>query len=200
MSHHHLWVRVEGFGLVILPRAIPFEVRLEPDDVLVVRSADTESRVAPGALPGYTEAADLVAGNSESSWCIQTTDFELPFPASFKLVSADNPNVPPGFDLVGPAGEIVYFQGPGARKQFERPDTLIGPGETVLDTSSEGPLQVCVTYQHADQQWWQIRRVSLLDDTSCMLVQLQASCLPTAEQRDQLASISDSLRRWRPAA
>ena len=186
--------------MAVLPHGPQFDVRIDDASPsrLLFRANHGEQALDPKGT-ARPSVADVIAGPESHSWRIQTTAFELPFPSQLRLVSSADPSVPPGFDLIGPSGELIYFQGPASQSAFSL-EHLVARGERLQQHDPGPPLSVTVTYAHGDQRWWQVRNVVPLSTGLAVLVALQTTHQPTPSQLAQLVGVASSVQQFQPAA
>lgn len=170
----HSWVRVNGFGTAIVP--------IPPFDLSHESVGSLDSALAHRSVSEY-----------QGEWKLETGPFSVVWPSLFQLKSSEAPEVPPGFDLVAPGGETVFFQGPVAIDRLE-PSHLVGEEESVVD---QAPGSVTVSYSHAGVTWMQTREVASLRAGVGLLVCLQSRGLPSGVAIEAFRAIVKSVHETR---
>lgn len=165
---HHVYARVSGFGWSALPRA-PFRLERVPHHPALLL-AEHQSAGGPrrakidlarpepvvelddGTLD-LAEVLELAAGPAPECWRIDTSVFSANWPEGFAVRSTSEP---PGFDLVGPDGTLIFLQGPFEREQLPLPRQMAGDGQIVR---RHGRDWVELDYRQEGAPWRQAHRL-----------------------------------------
>ena len=101
-----------GHGLTIIPIP-PFEISRssELEIPLLVKREGSSIVIRHDSDQVDSELVEVSVGPDEP-WRLVTSLYKLAWPGDFAIVSSPTPDVPPGFDLLGPAQSLVYLQGP----------------------------------------------------------------------------------------
>jgi hypothetical protein len=161
----HVYARLSGYGLVLIPFA-PYRFEALPDGrSLTVTHASPQgtrsARITPGPVaptvhlePGTASLDEVVTLSNDGQagpWRIETRVFTCAWPAGFALASApdDGP-----FDLYGPDGSLIYFQGPYPPERVPPTRGLVAPGQTLAgEGEGSGFHWVEVSYPHEGRTW-----------------------------------------------
>lgn len=122
----HVFARLSGFRYTLLPLA-PFrfeQLSNSPRSITAWHFAASGTRQATVSLDGDPPAIELADGTARldevlgllegpdlDHWRIETTVFSIRWPEGFAFQSSPEAT-PPGFDLHGPEGTLLYLQGP----------------------------------------------------------------------------------------
>jgi len=174
----HLFVRLVGFGAIVLPYP-PFRVTRATSDGRRVR-IETPAGDAVLDFPGHTPTAianivDVLAGSSEDDWRLETSVYSCPWPQGFAITSTSDAASPARFDLVGAGDSLIYVQGPFAASRRPRLTDLAAPGQTVR---SSGRLDrqewIRLAYRQEEVAWEQAHVLVQLGDAVTVAVTMQA--------------------------
>ncbi|MEW4528297.1 hypothetical protein [Maioricimonas sp. JC845] len=173
---HHVYTRVCGFGLTVVPRA-PYRIRHapEPPDAIDVEYDSPEgerfarlipdnggyrSRISPQTSSLY-DVLGIEAGPNLDRWRIETSVFTCCWPAGYTICSNSFPQDPSPFDLLGPHREMIYVQRP---RNLPDVAELSAPGQTVVRIERTGTSEwIDLAYEHDGQKWRQRHEVVTLD-------------------------------------
>ena len=174
----HVFAWVAGFGWTLMPYA-PFRferiseqlrsIRVEHTSplctrrVVIVVSEDGQTvRSEPAHQDGPRLAVvELIEGAAYSNWDhaaafdhwrVETSVLSVRWPEGFAVRSVAH--APPGFELVGPAGALIWVQGPFATGSLPPLEEMVAPGQTIERTHSAagGPL-IELRYLHDGTVW-----------------------------------------------
>lgn len=160
----HVYARLSGYGLVLVPYA-PYSFTLLADgrSVAVTHAAPEgtrSARITPGKAsptlhlePGTSSLDEVVTLSAEGQpahWRIETQVFTCDWPRGFALHSAESGP----FDLLGPDESLIYLQGPYPPARVPPMNKLVIPGQTLVG-QGEGPgfRWVEVAYTHEGRRW-----------------------------------------------
>lgn len=158
----HSFVRLNGFGVTVVPRA-PFRVareagsenvRIEHGDrsaTLVVGAAGVEPDVLGDGAIVEVDDADY-----DAAWTLETSAFAFPWPQGFTLQSGPTPEQPPGFDLFAGDGRLIYAQGPFPSGKVNR-DALVEEGAVRTLTGTIGNAEFIESAWEAEGRRWKLR-------------------------------------------
>lgn len=174
----HVLTRLAGHGLVLLPYW-PYTFERDPavpGGVLVSRLLPDGERpqalVDPARPAGCHGVVDVESGPEHPHWLLETSLFAMPWPDGYAVGSASDPADRTPFYLHGPAGELIFPQGPAP---VAGPDALVAPGQTVLRRwSMPGAAVVEVGYQHDGEVWWQAHVLMPYDEHRSLVLTAQA--------------------------
>ena len=148
--NYHSYLMITGHGLSAIPIA-PFRIS-RPDGAdlpLHIRHAGLECRIADASDACDPELVELRDGPDQAVWSLVTSVFVASWPDGFEVVSSPAPDVPPGFDLVGP------HEGSSSCRVRSRPtrsrslDALAAPGQTLRNSGVVDNVQwVWLEYDH----------------------------------------------------
>jgi hypothetical protein len=203
----HVYARLSGFGWTLLPLA-PFRFERgpgRPGSLLATHFAPGGLRQASLTFAGgnpevelaeetqtLEEILDLLPGPDADHWVIETTIFAVCWPESFTLGSTPKP---PGFELIGPAGGMVFVQGPVHRSHLPPPTDMVGPGQVVRrQGQSDRWAWVELEYSHEGAAWRQVHRVVSLAGDHAFVVTSQALVGQTTLAEQAADEVAASLR------
>jgi hypothetical protein len=158
----HVYARISGHGLTIIPR-VPFRyerladgLRLAHESPQGLRSVLLDRRgnvTLEGATAALEEVADVVDGPALADWRIESSTFTASWPEGFALYSRSKS---PGYELVGDGGTLVFPQGPleGPLPPDER---FAAPGQRIVATGvfADSIRAIELAYEHEGQEWTQ---------------------------------------------
>jgi hypothetical protein len=178
-----------GYGTRVIPK-LPFEVgRLsaDRDDLVFVHHSPQPAKVllAPsdGGMgmklgPGTSEPEDVFAEIDEVTktpgWRVETASYSIPMlPALSAWSTKDGTKWAVEFTIEGSKDkdEIVYLEGPFAKGDAPKLDSLVAKNMTVSTRTSDS---VEVTYLVGDAPWRQLRQLVPLSPDAFMLITVQA--------------------------
>jgi hypothetical protein len=164
----HVYARLSGFGWTLLPHA-PFRFERVPHrpELLLVetnvqgvpkRAKLDFSRPNPAielnqGTDGLEEILDFTEGPMCDHWRIETTVYSIRWPEGFAVQSQQEP---PGFDLLGPNGTLIFLQGPFDPRNLPPPAEMVGEGQSVHQL---GRNWVELSYLHDGVPWRQTHRL-----------------------------------------
>lgn len=169
----HVYARVSGFGLTVIPFA-PFQMIRsdEVDHALDIQHSQQQHRLFARVIPdgdgryksqigqateSLYDVADIAPGPHSTDWVIETSVATCRWPAGYELCSNNFPDDPGPFDLIGPYQELIYTQQP--RRMPDVKD-MCAPGQTVLDIQHT-PASDWIELQHSHEgaMWFQRHEV-----------------------------------------
>lgn len=158
----HAYVRLNGFGVTVVPRP-PFRIsREEASENVRVEHADRSATLVVGAkgvapdVLGDVSVVRVTPTEYDAGWTLETSAFAFPWPAGFTLQSGPNPDVPPGFDLYAGDGRLIYPQGPYPSGKVNR-DALVQPGARKTQTGTVGSAEFIECAYEAEDRPWKLR-------------------------------------------
>ncbi len=174
----HVLTRLAGHGLVLLPYW-PYTFEREPSvpgGVLVSRllpGGERQQALVDPAHPAECHGVvDVDSGPDHPHWLLETSLFAMPWPDGYAVDSAPDPDDQTPFYLHGPAGELIFPQGPA---RVDGPDALVAPDQTVLrHRRVPGAEVVEVGYQHDGEAWWQAHFLMRHDEHHTLVLTAQA--------------------------
>jgi hypothetical protein len=159
----HVYVRLNGWGLKILPtgdfdaswdeaaRNLDIKrcdgkfARIHPDDGGYV------SQVNAQTTQDVHEVADIFFGEAGPHWWLETSLCRFVWPAGYRIACrAAEIQVTP-LDLLGPGGECIFIQHPRAMPPLEK---MVGPGQEILD-QDDATRAVLLGYLLEGEEWRQ---------------------------------------------
>jgi hypothetical protein len=185
----HVFARISGYHLTILPLA-PFEYRQSTDDDhLLLLSHTTSSTTKQATLRAYDdgyrvelapntasfdEVADLAPSAHAGAWLIETSMFAVSWPHDFAFVSPVDAGNPSVFDLIGPDNALIYVQGPFVTTRLPALTDMGAPGQaiTATGTTNERPW-VELAYEHDSVTWFQRHYVIPFSSNRALVVTMQ---------------------------
>lgn len=168
MSQSHVFTMASGFGLRLVPKAMPYRFTLSPTPPAI----DVERRVGerwlfarvlpePGGYQSQldehasslADLTDVERGPDWDRWWAETSQYRIPLLPGWTLQATGEPGAPGAFDLLGPLGMLMYVQAPA------RPPDLAeaaAPGQR-LAASGDGPHSqwVELRYVYGGEPWVQ---------------------------------------------
>jgi hypothetical protein len=185
-SVHHVYARLSGYGLRLVP-VWPYSfVRAGDgtDDVVVTRwdgnTAHTVTVSAVGPNETVEGIAEVLDGPVEKEWRIETTPYSVLWPKGFEIHCQPAGDSTP-FYLHGPGGALIYPQGPLAPERV--PADLAAPGQQVVERRSEPGLGVVeLAYEHDGAAWWQAHHLVSMG-TQVVVITGQAPATHAGEAR-----------------
>jgi len=167
LDDHHPFTAISGFGLRVIPRA-PFVAIQGPN----AGDMDVEHRSPGGrrfarlipqeqgryktlldqrtASPG--DVFSVESGPASVGWHLDTGLYRTLFPKRFALHSVPAGSPSP-FDLVGPAGSLIFAQSP---PEIPSPRQMCGPGQRVVKSAADW---VELAYDFEGRKWWQRHQI-----------------------------------------
>jgi hypothetical protein len=201
----HVFARVSGCGLIVVPIS-PYRLeRLQGDaDALVATRWDGNTRriavvrshlgklsVELHGATSLEQVADVEPGPAGPRWRVETSLYTVEWPDGFAVHSPPDEGGPSMFDLHGPAGSLVYIQGPFVADNVPAPDQMVGPGQALVDQRREdGRELIELAYAHGGEDWRQVHCIVPFAETHCLIVTAQApacSALQTSSALDVMA-------------
>lgn len=158
------FVRLVGFGVVVVPRA-PYRIdRMAgaAETTLQVAGSRGDQVVDVRELLGDARdagPATVVPGRDfREEWRIQTEVSTCAWPAGFGLAS--DPDGISRFLLLGPSEAMIWIAGPVSPDTAFPIEKLATPDQTIRAVAeATGASRMDVEYLHDDERWWQRRYV-----------------------------------------
>jgi len=174
--NEHVYARLVGYGLAIVPRA-PFTLeRLGPSDLPIrVTHGQTSAVLAtPSHGPSdLSNVADVAPGPTDDFWSIETSPFEAVWPQGFTV--HHDPSGPPGFYLQSAAQALVFAQGPYPQAKIPALERMAAPGQALCQVHITGLVQwVHLSYSIGAVPWVQRHHVVPLGSEYRVIVTFQA--------------------------
>lgn len=164
----HVYARLSGFGWTVLPLA-PFRFERVPHQPKVIlvehQSAEGPRRAKldfERGLPAVKLAdgtdrlediLELLEGPDVDHWKIETSVYSVRWPEGFVIRSTAEP---PGFDLAGPSGTLIFLQGPFDRQNLPPLAEMVGPEQSIYRL---GTNWIELAYEYEGEHWRQTHRV-----------------------------------------
>lgn len=197
----HVYARLAGFGHIVLPLA-PFRYeRLggRPASLAVSHDSPTGTRAAvvhlgppprvelAKAALALEEILDLLPGPDLPAWRVETGAFTCAWPDGYALASMP---VPPGFEFVGPNGEMVFLQGPFDPRRLPPAHEMIADGFRLLEYGRSSWQWASFEYAHEGDLWRQMLRVVAFAGGSVVVTSQAPAALAGAAARagDEVAA------------
>ena len=165
---HHVYARLSGFGWTLIPFA-PFRFERVPHrpQLLLVEHqspagpkrakldfAESDPTIELGAGTNrLEEVLEFTEGPESDHWRIETTVYSVRWPDAFAVQSSPEP---PGFDLVGPNGTLVFIQGPFDPERLPALSDMVGTGQSIHNIGSSW---VELSYLDGSVAWRQTHRL-----------------------------------------
>lgn len=208
----HVFARLTGFGMTLTPIWPYTFTRVEhrPGTVSVTRwegdTAHTAVITGPSDIEltnaaSPDEVVEVAAGPVEPGWRIETSPFSLDWPDGFTIESAPADDNSSPFLLFGPAGSVIYLQGPYALDRIPPLAQLAGPGQTLVDQRTEAAFDVVeLAYELDGDAWRQCHHLVNLDDEYRLVITAQTPATHGAEVRAAAELMARSLTANRSAS
>ena len=191
----HVLARLQGFGVIVLPKA-PYRIeRIEGEP-------DTRLRIFHGEQSGVvdvrevvrgeerTELADISEGDPRQSWRIETGVVTHDWPHGFAL-SSDPDELSP-YVLFGPDDAMIWIAGPVDRARTTPIEKLVAEEQTVRAVAQAGDNErLDVDYVIDDEPWWQRRYVLAWGEGRALVLTAQAR----AATEETAAEAVDAIER-----
>jgi hypothetical protein len=188
----HVLARLQGFGVIVLPKA-PYRIArsLEgPETELRIIHGDGSEVVDVTEGEHATELADISPGDARERWRIETTVATCAWPPGFDL-SSDPDGLSP-FLLLGPGDAMVWLSGPVPREKAQPIEKLATPDQKVRAVAeAEGRERIDVDYEVEGEAWWQRRYVIPWGEAKALVISGQAR----AETEELTALAVDLIER-----
>ena len=185
----HVFARISGYHLTIVPLA-PFEYRQSADDDhLLVLSHTTSSTTKQATLradndgyrvklapctTSFDEVADLTPSAQAGAWVIETSLFAVSWPRDFAFVSPPDAGSPSMFDLIGQDNALIYVQGPFQKTRLPALTDMGAPGQAITATGTTNERQwVEFAYEHEAVAWLQRHYVIPFSHNRALVVTMQ---------------------------
>lgn len=182
----HVFSRVAGFQLIIIPRA-PFRIKHGDVDSHSIHVAyeSPGGQLLATVIPdagGYRselgentisllDVLDVERGPETAEWRIETSLFSCCWPQGYALCSNNFPNDPGPFDLIGPNREMIYVQHP---KTLPDVADMCGPGQSIVGIERGADAEwIDLQYEH-DSRFWHQRHVVVRNTDGRIAVTMQA--------------------------
>lgn len=174
---HHVYTRLAGFQLAVIPRA-PFQIKRydAPLGVIDITCQSPDGRLFARLTPkdgGYTsqldqqtpslyDVLDVEDGPALNDWRLETAVFTCAWPHGFALLSNNFPHDPGPFDLFGNNHEMIYVQRPRHLPGIEE---MCAPYQTVRHIEKNGDSEwIELDYTHDGTAWIQRHEIVALPD------------------------------------
>jgi hypothetical protein len=185
----HVFARISGYHLTILPLA-PFEYRQSADDDFLLFLSHTTSSTTKQAMlrvddhgyhvelapttASFDEVAELRSSTYAGAWLIETTVFAVCWPGDFAFVSPADAASPSVFDLVGPDNALIYVQGPFVAARLPALTDMAAPGQAITATGTTNERHwVELAYEHEAMTWLQRHYVIPFIGNRALVVTMQ---------------------------
>ena len=133
-----------------------------------------EVRLQAGMSPRLDDDGSLLAGPATSDWTLETSLFRCAWPEGLTLASTEE-GAPGPFELRGPGGSVLFFEGPLTRAQVPSLQALVLPGQELRETGElSGHPFIDVGYTHTGQTWAQRHVLLSLGGGHLLLLTAQA--------------------------
>lgn len=133
-----------------------------------------EVRLRAGLAPRLDADGSVLAGPDTDSWAVETTVFRCGWPEGLTLASTEE-GAPSPFELHGPEGSVLFFQGPLPREGLPPLEDFAAPGQQLLGTGTvAGAPFVDVAYTHEGASWRQRHVVLSLSEAHALVLTVQA--------------------------
>ena len=170
MAQPHSYLKLEGHGLTIIPIP-PFEIsRASALDVPLTVAREGSCFVINDVSGQVdSELVELSVGPDEP-WRLVTSLYTLSWPKDFAIVSSPTPDVPPGFDLVGPDQSLLYLQGPFASERVKHGELLAALGQKMIENRVLGSIErVWFEYRFEGEDYFQVHHLIGLEERVLMI-------------------------------
>ena len=168
---NHIYIRISGFGLSLLPFT-PFRAgRSEeaPTSLDIIHFASTGekfARVIPDGSGGFTSKLDqntpslydvveISAGTALPKWTLETSEFTCDWPADYEIASTSFPRESTIIDLIGSNQQQIFIQSaqkvPALRRMPAR-------GQRI-QSLDEATGSIELHYTHQDDPWYQRHQI-----------------------------------------
>lgn len=209
MHSDHVFARLTGLGQTILPQSRYRVSRIDDDDRRLQISASDdalaadlqiETGAATYALAEGTstlaEVCTITAGPQSKEWWIETTHFDVQWPAGTTLTYTELAAAP--FDLLGSEGVVAYLQGPFPRERLLSPSHLGALGQALVTEGTTGGHRWAeFSYQYEGESWHQRQCAILAGEGTGFLLTTQC---PTTELAEATAIHERLAQTFRLAA
>ncbi len=201
-----VYARLSGFGWALIPFA-PFifeRVPHRPSLLLVEHQsrsgpkrakldfADEDPAIELGeGTDRLEDILDFDRGPCSDHWRIETTVYSIRWPEGFAVQSSEDP---PGFDLAGPNGTLVFLQGPFEPARLPLLADMAGAGQTVHQIGSSW---VELSYLNEGAPWRQTHRLVAFG-ADVVVVSSQAPVEWNPLVNAAASSVAESLMPFQP--
>ena len=179
MAQPHSYLKLVGHGLTIIPIP-PFEIsRASTSEIPLVVGREGSSFLIKDVRDQVDPALVEVSVGPEEPWRLVTSLYTLAWPKDFAIVSSPTPDVPPGFDLLGPDQSLVYLQGPFASGRVKHGKQLAAPGQKMIENRDfEAIERSWFEYSFEGEDYFQVHHLVGLEDRVLMITLqvLRAAC------------------------
>ncbi|MFI9786974.1 hypothetical protein ACIHEI_26230 [Kitasatospora sp. NPDC051984] len=205
----HVFARLTGFGMTLIP-VWPYTFERPdhaPGTVRVTRwegqTAHTAVVTGPAAQPtieladaqSATEVVEVLAGPDERVWRIETSPFSVEWPEGFSIDSPPAGDTSTPFCLFGPAGSLIYLQGPRSLDRIPPLTQFVAPGQTIVGHRTEAAFEaVELAYQHDGIAWRQCHHLVAFTDTLGLVVTAQWPAAHSDQVRRAAELVARSVR------
>jgi hypothetical protein len=170
MAQPHSYLKLVGHGLTIVPIP-PFEISRASalEMPLVVEREGSRFLIKAVSDPVDSELIEVSVGPDEP-WRLVTSLYTLSWPKGFVIVSSPTPDVPPGFDLLGPAQSLVYLQGPFASEKVKHGEQLAAPGQNIIENRVIDSIErAWFEYRFEGEDYYQVHHLVGLEGRVLMI-------------------------------
>lgn len=178
----HVYTRLAGFQLTVIPRA-PFRIERTDaaPDALDVHYRSPEGPLFARLIPhegGYKskldqntaslyEVLDVDLGPSLDDWRLETSIFSCAWPRGFGLFSNRFPQDPGPFDLLGDNREMIFIQKP---RKLPALEDMCAPNQKVEQFEKTAEAEwIELAYSHEGLDWIQRYEIVRLNDVGLVV-------------------------------
>jgi hypothetical protein len=131
---------------------------------LIIERAGARSEIQNVSDSVDKDLAELSVGPDEP-WRLVTSVYTLAWPAGFAIVSSPTPDVPPGFDLIGPGESLIYLQGPFTGDHVKHGEQLAAPGQKMIQNAIFDSIErAWFEYCFGGEDYFQVHHLVKLED------------------------------------
>ncbi|HSE24504.1 MAG TPA: hypothetical protein VLB68_22740 [Pyrinomonadaceae bacterium] len=170
MAQPHSYLKLVGHGLTIIPIP-PFEISRssELEIPLLVKREGSSIVIRHDSDQVDSELVEVSVGPDEP-WRLVTSLYKLAWPRDFAIVSSPTPDVPPGFDLLGPGWSLVYLQGPFASERVKHGEHLAAPGQKMIENRVFATIErAWFEYRFEGEDYFQVHHLVELEGRVLMI-------------------------------
>lgn len=187
----HVFARLAGHGMTLVPRWPYVFERTEGDTVLVTWATEDgpmRLTVEPGVRVDGGDVVDVTEGPDHPYWLIETGPALLPWPKGFSLESAEDQTP---FLLLGPDDTVIFPQGPVPAERLADAQALVAEDQAITAERDENGTRVVeLGYEHEGAPWWQAHWLAPLPGGRLLVVTAQAPLPAAAAAREAAATIA----------
>jgi hypothetical protein len=175
MAQPHSYLKLVGHGFTIIPIP-PFEIsRASTSEIPLVIGREGSNFLIKGVFDQVDPALVEVSVGPDEPWRLVTSLYTLAWPKDFAIVSSPTPDVPPGFDLLGPDQSLVYLQGPFASERVKHGKQLAAPGQKMIENRVfEAIERSWFEYSFEGEDYFQVHHLVSVEERVLMIT-LQVS-------------------------